>query len=162
MCIRDRYHTTQMADGQRRQQHPEVCAACRAVQQANAQCGVRVPVFRTAKVRMDVRVADPGVGVFVRMNFSAQPRMQTKRTNRNQQHPHQTLCPSGKALDHGGVFQQPKEHPDNRHTGRMAQSPPEAKPPSGSVTVAGGERCQRSQMIRPGDHMGKSRNKSNE
>jgi len=44
----------------------------------------------------------------------------------------------------------------------MAQSPPEAKPPSGSVTVTGGERCQRSQMIRPGDHMGESRNKTDE
>jgi len=111
---------------------------------------------------MDVRVTDPGVGVFVRMKFAAQAGMQSKRTNRDQQHADQTLRPGGKALDHGCVFKEPKQQTNHRHTGGMAQSPPEAKPPSGSVTVTGGERCQRSQMIRPGDHMGESRNKTDE
>ena len=98
------HHTGQVADGQRRQQHPEVRAPRRAVQQADAQRGMRMTVIRKAKVGMDVRVTDPGVGVFVRMKFAAQAGMQAKRTNRDQQHADQTLRPGGKALDHGGVF----------------------------------------------------------
>ena len=118
--------------------------------------------MRLAKVRVNVRVPNTEVIVFVIVDATEQQRANSERADGDQHHADELLRAAGEPLNGDGAFEQPEEQADQCDAGGVAKAPVEAQSPRGVLFAACGEGRQRSQVIRSADHVGESRRKTDE
>ena len=100
--------------------------------------------------------------MFVGVDAMTQQGANAQSADGDQYQADEPLRSAGKPLGGGAVLKEPYKQADQRDATGVAKAPVEAQPPRGMLFAACGEGCQRGQVVRPANHVGESRRKTDE
>jgi hypothetical protein len=140
-------------------------ASCKSVQDPDSKRRVRMPMrsrgMRHGGFGVNMKVGVTRSVVLVRVGVDANPHGQsrTPKPDSHEHHPDRPFAHRRKALERKNLADAQQNQPHCGHAGRMSHSPAHSGTPR-LLRIMNGQRCNRSQMIRPRKHMHNSRRQS--